>query len=198
MVADLAQASEPAAAIAPNVASARTNFRIESIRCLRGEDDNGPEARQKEAQICSAPINACVNFPPGRGHFVTFPGWHFLRKLVLSFQLSHRISGGMFIRRLALVLLLCGAAALIGTLGTARAFETQDSGDPVESKSLLAQPHSLMMQDFKGHSLAMPLSDKADSSGFVSSYGNSIVIPAPGLDQPTPAWASTPGAISLH
>ena len=96
-------------------------------------------------------------------------------------------------RRLAVVLVLCGAAALFGTPGTACAFETQDSGDPLDTKSLLAQPHSLMMQDFKGHSLTMPLSGKVDSDGFVSNYGNSIAIPAPGIDQPTPAWASSLG-----
>ena len=54
-----------------------------------------------------------------------------------------------------------------------------------------------MMQEFKGHALAMPLSNKADGSGFVSSYGNSIAIPAPGIDQPTPAWTSSPGGLSL-
>jgi len=44
-----------------------------------------------------------------------------------------------------------------------------------------------MMQEFKGHALAMPLSNKADGSGFVSTYGNSIAIPAPGIDQPANA-----------
>src|SRR6476661_10698675 len=98
-------------------------------------------------------------------------------------------------RHLGLVLVLRRAAALIGTLGTARAFETEDSGDPIDAKSLLAQPNSLMMQEFKGHSLAMPLSNKADGTGFVSSYGNSIAIPMPGIDQPTPAWASSPSGL---
>ncbi|MGB6767025.1 MAG: hypothetical protein WBE50_02850 [Methyloceanibacter sp.] len=93
-------------------------------------------------------------------------------------------------RHLGLVLVLCGAAALVGMQGTARAFD-----DPLDTKSLLAQPNSLMMQEFKGHSLAMPLSNKADGSGFVSTYGNSIAIPAPGIDQPTPAWASSPSGL---
>jgi hypothetical protein len=101
-------------------------------------------------------------------------------------------------RRLAVVLVLCGATALIGSSGVARAFETEDSGDPIDTKSLLAQPHSLMMQDFNGHSLAMPLSAKAESGAFVSSYGNAIAIPAPGIDQPTPAWATSPGSLTLH
>jgi hypothetical protein len=101
-------------------------------------------------------------------------------------------------RRLAVALVLCGAAALIGWSGVARAFETEDSGDPIDTKSLLAQPHSLMMEDFKGHSVAMPLSQKAESDVFVSSYGNAIAIPAPGVDQPTPAWATSPGSLTLH
>jgi len=106
--------------------------------------------------------------------------------------------GGLALRHLGLVLVLCGAAALVGMQGTASAFETEDGGDPLDTKSLLAQPNSLMMQEFKGHALAMPLSNKADGSGFVSTYGNSIAIPAPGIDQPTPAWTSSPGRLSLH
>jgi hypothetical protein len=101
-------------------------------------------------------------------------------------------------RRLAVLLVLCGAAVLIGLSGVARAFETEDSGDPIDTKSFLAQPNSLMMQDFRGHSLAMPLTGKAESDAFVSSYGNAIAIPAPGIDQPTPAWATSPGSLTLH
>ena len=100
-------------------------------------------------------------------------------------------------RSLGLVLALCGAAALIGAPGVASAFETQGSGDPINDQSLLAQPQSLA-QDTKVHSLAMPLGGKSDSGGFVSSYGNSITIPGPGIDQPAPAWALSPGGISLR
>ena len=67
-----------------------------------------------------------------------------------------------------------------------------------DGKSLLAQPQSLAQDYLKAHSLAMPLGGKSDSGGFVSSYGNSITIPGPGIDQPAPAWALSPGAISLH
>jgi len=49
MVADPAKANEQAAPIAPNVASANTVFRIESLRCLRRGDDSRVAARQKEA-----------------------------------------------------------------------------------------------------------------------------------------------------
>ena len=69
-------------------------------------------------------------------------------------------------RSLGLVLVLCGAAALIGTSGVARAFETQASGDPIDGQSLLAQPQSLG-QDYRAHSLAMPLAGKSDGGGFV-------------------------------
>jgi hypothetical protein len=100
-------------------------------------------------------------------------------------------------RSLGFVLALCGAAALIGASGVASAFETQGSGDSIDGQSLLAQPQSLA-QDLKAHSLAMPLAGKSDSGGFVSSYGNSISIPGPGIDMPAPAWALSPGGISLR
>jgi hypothetical protein len=100
-------------------------------------------------------------------------------------------------RSLGFVLVLCGAAALIGTPGVARAFETQGSGDPIDGQSLLVQPQAFA-QDLKAHSLAMPLSGKSDGGGLVSSYGNSIPIPGPGIDMPAPAWAITPGGIALH
>ncbi|MGH6825123.1 hypothetical protein [Methyloceanibacter sp.] len=99
-------------------------------------------------------------------------------------------------RSLGFVVVLCGAAALIGTSGVARAFETQGSGDPIDGKSLLASQS--LVQDFKAHSLAMPLAGKSDGGGFVSSYGNSIPIPGPGIDTPAPAWALSPGGISLR
>jgi hypothetical protein len=98
-----------------------------------------------------------------------------------------------------LVLALCGAVALIGAPGTTIAFETQGAGDPIDGASLLATPQSLL-PDAKNHSLALPMSGKSDSvdAPFVSSYGNSIPIPGPGIDQPAPAWASTPAAMRLQ
>lgn len=98
-------------------------------------------------------------------------------------------------KHLRLVLALCGAAALFGA-GTASAFETQGEGDPINGSSLLAAPQSVL-PDSKSHSLALPLSSKSNSDDpFVSSYGNSIVIPGPGVDQPTPAWAA--GGMRFH
>lgn len=101
-------------------------------------------------------------------------------------------------KNLRLVLALCGAAALFG-VGTASAFETQGEGDPINGQSLLAAPQSLL-PDSKSHSLALPLSGKSDSGGdpFVSSYGNAIPIPGPGIDQPVPAWASTPSGMRFR
>jgi hypothetical protein len=128
--------------------------------------------------------------------FATFPAWHSGSELVNLIQLIGG-SGGLIMRSLGLVLVLCGAAALIGTPGVASAFETQGSGDPIDGQSLLAQPQGFA-QDLKAHSLAMPLSGKSDGGGFVSSYGNSIPIPGPGIDQPAPAWALSPGGIALH
>ena len=123
------------------------------------------------------------------------PAWHSGSKLVNLIQ-SSRDPGGSPMRNFGLLFVLCGAVALIGTSGVARAFETQGSGDPINGKSLLA-PQSLA-EDFKAHSLAMPLAGKSDSGGFVSTYGNSIPIPWPGIDTPAPAWALSPGGISLR
>ena len=108
-------------------------------------------------------------------------------------------SGGIALRLFGLALVLCGAVVLISVPGAARAFETEDGGDTLDAKSLLAPEHSLMLQEFKGHSLAMSPSEAGDSNNaFVSSYGNSIAIPMPGVSQPTPAWASSPRAFILH
>ena len=100
-------------------------------------------------------------------------------------------------KHLRLVLALCGAAALFG-VGTASAFETQGEGDPINGSSLLAAPQSCCLNS-RSHSLALPLSGKSDSGGdpFVSSYGNAIAIPGPGVDQPVPAWART-GGMRFH
>jgi hypothetical protein len=102
-------------------------------------------------------------------------------------------------KNLRLVLALCAAAAFMGVPGTAGAFETQGAGDPIDGASLLASPQSVL-PDSTSHSLAMPLSSKSDGGDtpFVSTYGNSIPIPGPGLDQPVPAWASTPGGMRFR
>ncbi len=101
-------------------------------------------------------------------------------------------------KRLGLVLVLCGVASFALLPGSAGAFEIQgakpDQADPSAqfTQPQLVQPGSMFMNpDFKGYSLATPYSSGSDSP-FVSDYGNSISIPAPGVSQPTPAWALSP------
>lgn len=96
--------------------------------------------------------------------------------------------------RLGLVLVLCGAASLAVLPGSAGAFEIQgDQPDSPNVTTHFAQPESMFLSpEFKGYSLATPYSSDADSSPFASSYGNAIPIPAPGVDQPAPAWALSP------
>ncbi len=48
------------------------------------------------------------------------------------------------------------------------------------------------LPEFQGSSLAMPFNSNGGDSGHVSDYGNSIPIPGPGIDQPSPAWAAGP------
>jgi hypothetical protein len=101
-------------------------------------------------------------------------------------------------KALRLVLALGGAAALLGVAGMADAFETQGAGDAIDGRSLLLSPQAVLPEG-KGHSLALPLASKdTDGAPFVSSYGNAIAIPGPGIDQPAPAWALTPGAMRMQ
>jgi len=92
---------------------------------------------------------------------------------------------------LALILVSCGVAAVIAP-GPARAFDIQGQNatipDAVEPFSALF-PESIDSDDARGTSLALPYIGKSDSSVFISDYGNGIAIPAPGVDQPAPAWA---------
>ena len=94
-----------------------------------------------------------------------------------------------------LVLVLCGAAGLALLPAGAQAFEIQGGGENMPGSA--AEFHGLnpvyTLPQFEGSSLAMPYSSKTDSgSTSISDYGNSIPIPAPGISQPTPAWASSP------
>ncbi len=94
-----------------------------------------------------------------------------------------------------LVLVLCGAAGLALLPTGVQAFEIQGGGEKMPGSA--AEFHGLnpvyTLPQFEGSSLAMPYSSKSDSgSASVSDYGNSIPIPAPGISQPTPAWASSP------
>jgi hypothetical protein len=90
-----------------------------------------------------------------------------------------------------LVLALCAAAGFVLAPVCASAFEIQ-GGDEATPQSPAAQyqgfEQTYVLPDFKGSSLAMPYSSKSES-GNVSDYGNGISIPAPGVDQPAPAWA---------
>ena len=92
---------------------------------------------------------------------------------------------------LALILVSCAVAAVVAP-GPARAFDIQGQNatvpDAVEPFSALF-PESIESNDARGSSLALPYIGKTDSSAFISDYGNGIAIPAPGVDQPTPAWA---------
>lgn len=95
------------------------------------------------------------------------------------------------------ILVVCGAAALAGAPDAANAFEVEGAPDPANFTSLAAPQQNLFMQEFKGHSLAMPLTGQTDSSAPVAQYGNSIPIPGPGIDLPAPAWAYSPSGRSL-
>jgi hypothetical protein len=93
---------------------------------------------------------------------------------------------------LALILVSCAVAAVVAP-APVRAFDIQGQNatvpDAVEPFSALF-PESIESNDARGSSLALPYIGKTDSSAYFSDYGNAIAIPAPGIDQPTPAWAS--------
>jgi hypothetical protein len=96
-------------------------------------------------------------------------------------------------KRLGLVLVLCGSASLAVLPGSAGAFEIQGAQpDRPDVTTQFAQPQSMFISpEFSGYSLARPYSSSQESP-FASDYGNSIPIPAPGVDQPAPAWALSP------
>src|SRR5262245_53702109 len=138
MVADPAKANEQAAPIAPKVARANTIFASNpSVVC--GEAMIAV-SRQKGPGLFSA----CGK--TGGTGLSSLPPWHSCPKLVNLIQ-SSRDPGGSTMRNFGLVLALCGAAALNGTSSIANAFETQESGDPIDGKLLLA-PQSVA-QDIK-------------------------------------------------
>ncbi len=90
-------------------------------------------------------------------------------------------------RHLTLVLVLCGFAAAV----PAHAFEIQGEKATLEDgASQFTSPASqLFKPDYsQGYSLALPYIGSANSQ-FLSEYGNSISIPAPGVDQAAPLWA---------
>jgi hypothetical protein len=97
-------------------------------------------------------------------------------------------------RHLGLVLVLCGAAGLAFAPVSVNAFEIQGKDQDIPDSA--AEFHGLgpvyALPQFEGYSLAMPYSSSGGEGGHVSNYGNSITIPAPGVSQPAPAWASGP------
>lgn len=97
-------------------------------------------------------------------------------------------------RTRALILALCGAASLALLPAGAQAFEIQgeDADTPTSTAEALGLNPVYTLPQFEGSSLAMPYTSSPSDTGFVSDYGNSIPIPAPGVTQPTPAWASGP------
>jgi hypothetical protein len=101
--------------------------------------------------------------------------------------------GGIAMKSLGLVLVLCGAASLAVLPGSAGAFEIQGAQpDRPDVSTQFAQPQSMFVSpEFKGYSLATPYSSSQESP-FVSDYGNSIPIPAPGVSLPAPAWSMSP------
>jgi hypothetical protein len=98
-------------------------------------------------------------------------------------------------RNLGLVLVLCGAVGLVLAPAGANAFEIQGEGQgaPDEAANFQGLPPVYTLPQFNGSSLAMPYNSSDSSfSGSFSDYGNDIPIPGPGIDQPSPAWASSP------
>ena len=97
---------------------------------------------------------------------------------------------GNCMKRLGLVLVLCGAAGLTAVPGAAYAFDIQGESASLSDDAAQLQDlkKSFAMPEFEGSSLAMPYIGHGDS-GNVSDYGNSIPIPGPGIDTPAPAWS---------
>ena len=97
-------------------------------------------------------------------------------------------------RNLGLIAALCAAAGLALAPVGANAFEIQGKDQDIPDSA--AEFHGLApaytLPQFEGSSLAMPYSSSGSGNGHVSDYGNSIPIPAPGISQPTPAWARGP------
>jgi hypothetical protein len=91
-----------------------------------------------------------------------------------------------------LVLALCCAAGLTLAPTGVSAFEIQGKGQDIPDSA--AEFHGLgpvtALPQFDGYSLAMPYNSTGDEGGHISGYGNSIPIPAPGVNLPSPAWAN--------
>ena len=192
MVADPAKANEQAAPSAPNVTSANTVFRIESLRCLRRSDDSRLAARQKEADRLPHAENQGTLACP----LCHLPAWHWRSKLVSLIQLI-RGSGGIDHEK---------SRSRFGAVrrGGAhrRVWRCQCIRNPGKRRPhrwpVAARPAAISRAGFEGPFTGNAARREIRSGGFVSSYGNSISIPGPGIDQPAPAWALSPGGISLR
>jgi hypothetical protein len=89
-------------------------------------------------------------------------------------------------KHLGLVLALCSAAALLPRTAHAFDIEGQNASLQDGSSHFAGGTDQLVTPDYtKGSSLALPMIGQSDS-GHVSQYGNSILIPGPGVDDP--AW----------
>jgi hypothetical protein len=90
-------------------------------------------------------------------------------------------------KRLGLVLALCGAAALLPRSAHAFDIEGQNASLQDGTSHFAGSTDQLITPDYtKGSSLALPMIGQSDSSNQISQYGNSIPIPGPGVD--APAW----------
>ena len=91
-------------------------------------------------------------------------------------------------KQLGLVLVLCGVAGLAAAPDRAYAFDIEGQNATLQDgASHYAAPTDMFFKpDYtKGSSLALPYIGQGDS-GHVSDYGNSILIPGPGVE--APAW----------
>src|SRR3990170_6497925 len=106
----------------------------------------------------------------------------------LLLRLTESSFGGIAMKYLGLVLILCGMASLAAT--PARAFDIQGENASLQDGATPFSPTDQFLNpDFTGgRSLALPYIGKSES-GFIPDYGNMIAIPGPGIDRPVPAWA---------
>jgi hypothetical protein len=93
-------------------------------------------------------------------------------------------------KRLGLFFALCGAAALLP--GSAYAFDVEGENASLQdgTSHFAGATDQLLTPDYtRGNSLALPMIGQSDS-GAIPQYGNSIPIPAPGVDAPFWTYSS--------
>jgi len=97
-------------------------------------------------------------------------------------------------KHLRLVMAMCGAACLVAGSGSAYAFDVEgQNASPDDGANHFATPvDDFIKSNGEARSLAMPLSGNSDwTDSHISEYGNSIAIPAPGLEAPGWTYSST-------